>query len=179
MVLLAVLYVVIVVVIILIPRVLIKREQAAQAAKAARAALMKQDKVLAKKESEIISLDFHERIIQKVHSGFDQYIMVERGYLDPEITIESLAKVLDTNRSYISEVVNIKYGMCFRDLMNKLRIEHSKKLLLEQPHMKVTIIASQCGFMGPNQFSRKFKELVGNTPAAWRNETLNADLKNC
>ena len=179
MVLLIVLYVIIVLAIILTPRIIVKREEAAQAAKAAQAALMKQDEPVAEKEPETIIIDVHERIIKKVHAKFDQYIMVERGYLDPEISVESLSKLLDTNRTYISEVVNTKYGMSFRELMCKLRIDHAKKLLLEQPYMSITIISGQSGFIGPNQFVRKFKEMEGITPAAWRADKLNGDLKIC
>jgi AraC-like DNA-binding protein len=125
-----------------------------------------------KMESEIMSRDLHIHIIEKLHYRFHVNFIEGQGYLDPNLTITSVAKQLDTNRTYLSEVVNEKYGMPFRELVNQLRIDYAKKLLLDEPKMTVVAVARSSGFLGSNQFVRKFRELEGNTPAVWRNSKL-------
>ena len=130
-------------------------------------------------ENEIISRELHERIIEKIQLKFDKSFIEERGYLDPDITIVGVAKRLDTNRTYLSEIINTKYGMSFRDLVNKLRIEYAKKILLDDPKATIVSVSGRCGFLGSNQFVRKFRELEGSTPAVWRAGKLQGDLKIC
>jgi len=127
-------------------------------------------------EAEIMSRNWHIHVVEKLHSMFDKTIIREKGYLDPNLSIMAVAKMFNTNRTYLSEAINKNYGMPFRILVNKLRIEHAKKMLLDNPDMTVVAVARQSGFLGANQFVRKFKELEGNTPGEWRRLKLFPEL---
>ena len=104
----------------------------------------------------------------KIMDSFKQYMVKERGYLNPALTIEEIARVLNTNRTYVSKLVNLCYGIPFRDYLNKLRLDYSKQLMTDEPDASLDYIASKSGFQSSTQFIRKFRETEGITPTVWK-----------
>ena len=92
----------------------------------------------------------------------------ERGFLNPSLTIEEIASVLNSNRTYVSKVVNLCYGMPFRDYLSKLRLDFSKQLMADEPDASLEYIATKSGFQSSTQFIRKFRETEGITPKVWK-----------
>ena len=104
----------------------------------------------------------------KIMESFNRLMIAEEGFLDPEMTIDTISHKLETNRTYVSKLVNIYYGMPFRDYLNKLRIDHAKQLIKDEPDAVIDYISAKSGFQSSTQFIRKFKESEGVTPAVWR-----------
>jgi AraC-like DNA-binding protein len=100
--------------------------------------------------------------------SFKQYMDKDRGYLNPSLTIEEISRVLNTNRTYVSRLVNLYYGMTFRDYLNQRRLEYSKQLMNDEPDASLDYIASKSGFQSSTQFIRKFRETEGLTPTVWK-----------
>ena len=107
----------------------------------------------------------------RIMESFKQYMDKDRGYLNPSLTIEEISRVLNTNRTYVSRLVNLYYGMTFRDYLNQRRLEYSKQLMNDEPDASLDYIASKSGFQSSTQFIRKFRESEGLTPTVWK-ETL-------
>lgn len=107
---------------------------------------------------------------EKLSKSFSDVMLEQQWFLRPDLTIEELSSQLATNRTYISKLVNIQYGMPFRDYVNKLRIDYSKTLMLDEPDASIDYIAPKSGFNSASQFIRKFKELEQVTPTTWRNQ---------
>lgn len=95
-------------------------------------------------------------------------LITEKGYLDPELTIDKLAEDMRTSRTYISKVVNNNFHVSFREFVNNLRIEHAKQLLEENQETTIESIALNSGFLTASQFNRKFKECEGMSPRLWQ-----------
>lgn len=97
-------------------------------------------------------------------------VAIERDkvYLNCQLHIEDVAKLLGTNRTYVSRVCRVKFGMTFTELMNYHRVEYSKGLLLDDPHLRVEEVAAESGFSSASFFARVFKNREGCTPTAWR-----------
>ena len=95
-------------------------------------------------------------------------LITEKGYLDPELTIDKLSEDMHTNRTYISKIVNNNFHVSFREFLNNLRIEHAKQLLEENPETTIESIALNSGFLTASQFNRKFKESEGLSPRLWQ-----------
>lgn len=104
----------------------------------------------------------------KIMDSFKQYMDKDHGYLNPSLTIEEIARVLNTNRTYVSKLVNLYYGMTFRDYLNHRRLEYSKQLMSDEPDASLDYIASKSGFQSSTQFIRKFRETEGLTPTVWK-----------
>ena len=94
----------------------------------------------------------------------------DEGYRKPGLTLSELAAQFYTNRTYLSEYINTVYRKNFRDWITDLRIESAKRLMLNNPGMKVQDVSDQAGFLSLSHFSRIFREKEGCTPAKWRND---------
>ena len=104
----------------------------------------------------------------KIMDSFKQYMEKEHGYLNPSLTIEEISRVLNTNRTYVSKLVNLYYGMTFRDYLSGKRMEYAKQLMIDEPDASLEYIAVKSGFQSSTQFIRKFRETEGITPTVWK-----------
>ena len=104
----------------------------------------------------------------KLMESFKQLMIVDKGYLDPSLSVDEISRQLNTNRTYVSKLVNVYYGMPFRDYLNHLRIEYAKQLMADEPDAVIDYISVKSGFQSSTQFIRKFRELEGLTPTAWK-----------
>ena len=103
---------------------------------------------------------------------FQTRIIDAKAFLDPNFSMQDAARMLNTNRTYISKVVNMQYGASFKELIARLRLDYSKKILLEEPNETMVCVAKKCGFLASNQFIRKFREQEGVTPLVWRSSQM-------
>ena len=104
----------------------------------------------------------------KLMDAFKQYMVKEQGFLNPNLTIEEISRILNTNRTYVSKLVNLYYGMPFRDYLNSLRMNYAKQLMTDEPDASLEYIAVKSGFQSSTQFIRKFRETEGVTPTVWK-----------
>lgn len=98
---------------------------------------------------------------------FEELIISNRLYLKKGIRVSDVAKILRTNRTYISKLVNDTYGMSFSDYINILRIKFAQEYLIEHPDAKQSEMAVTCGFPDASAFNNAFKKVTGMTPKIW------------
>lgn len=88
-------------------------------------------------------------------------------YKDLDLTIETLAAKMKTNRTYLSRAVNQNYQMSFRQWLNTYRIERSIQYMLQHPAANQKEIARESGFLSASAFNHKFKSVTGTSPRLW------------
>jgi AraC-like DNA-binding protein len=91
-----------------------------------------------------------------------------KDYLDPNFSINWLAKKLNTNTSYLSYIINKEYNQSFKHYITGLRIEYLiKKLNEENKFRNYTIksLAEEIGYTNASAFTRAFKKYKGITPS--------------
>ena len=98
---------------------------------------------------------------------FNQWV-ANKGYLQPRVTIETLAQELGYNRSSLSVYFNQTEGVPFRDWINTRRLEESCQML-EMTTYNINEIADKCGFSSAKYFGAMFRERYGVAPSEWRN----------
>lgn len=98
---------------------------------------------------------------------FQNLIDKEHIYLTQGIRLEDVARTLGTNRTYVAEMIKRNYDTTFAALMNNLRIDEAKKLLVASPESKLEEIAYKSGFSTASTFTKAFKTATGLTPSAW------------
>ena len=91
--------------------------------------------------------------------------------MQPPLTIAQLAEACGTSPTTLKKafrnVLDTPVFQWYRDL----RIEHSKKLLLETD-LSIARVAAAVGYANPSKFSRAFQEHEGATPRTWRSQAL-------
>jgi len=83
------------------------------------------------------------------------------------LKLENIAPLFGYNNSYFGKIFNKKMGENFNSYLDHIRINHSKKLLL-QKSLKVYEIAEKVGYKNVDYFHKKFKKYVGESPAEFR-----------
>ena len=107
-------------------------------------------------------------LMQRIH----HIVVEEQKYLDSELTASSLATLLGTHRNNISLCINSQKGCNFSQYINTYRIEYAKKLMLQNPDMKINFIGLDSGFSNDTSFFRTFKAFTGLTPKEWKAKQL-------
>lgn len=108
---------------------------------------------------------YHQEMARRMKKWIDH-----EGYRKQGITLNELSLQLCTNRTYLSEYINNVYQMSYRDWITGLRIEYAKRIMQEQPQLKVQEIADLSGFLSQSHFIHSFSEKEGCSPARWRKE---------
>lgn len=95
---------------------------------------------------------------------------IERPYLDENITLNRLAKLLSISDKKLSELLNQHLNTNFYDWINKYRVESVKKKLISSEDNALTIIevAYDCGFKSKSSFNRIFKKETGHSPSEYK-----------
>jgi len=85
---------------------------------------------------------------------------------DTEFTIDKLAELVQSNRSYVSQIINSDLKKNFRSFINSYRIREAQRLFSEPDATKYTIesVALRVGFKSQTAFRDAFKEVTGVSP---------------
>lgn len=90
------------------------------------------------------------------------------GFADADCSLDKLARRLEISPRDLSTYISICHGSTFRIWLSKIRIEHAKKMLIENPDAKIEVVAEESGFTSRSYFQNLFKAETGFTPKEWR-----------
>ena len=77
------------------------------------------------------------------------------------------AEYVGLSPSYFSTLFRQTVGASFREYLNRIRVEESKRLLLN-PNNTLADIAVSMGFPDQSYYCKVFKKIVGVTPGKYR-----------
>lgn len=86
-------------------------------------------------------------------------------------TINRLAELVDSNRNYVSQVINDRKKCNFNAMLNDYRIKEACRRLLDTEHYggyTIEGIARSVGFKSRTNFAAVFKDITGLTPSAFQ-----------
>lgn len=87
---------------------------------------------------------------------------MERNYAQ-DLKLEDIAKLFSYNSAYLGKVFKKTTGYSFNNVLNYIRIENAKRLLLETD-LKIYRISEQVGYSNTDYFYTKFRKYVGVSP---------------
>ena len=103
------------------------------------------------------------------------YLEVRQVFLDPEISLKKLSGMIETNQTYLSNVVNRYFGCHLKDLLNKYRVEYAKELLRSDTYT-LEELPRRCGFLSRSTFYAAFKKMTGASPKKYMKHEQRAQL---
>ena len=110
-----------------------------------------------------------EEITREILFKLKEFEM-DKGYLDKDLDLSSLAKSLGTNHSYLSRVINQVKEKSFKNYLNDLRIEYAYVDLQTNPKKRrytIEAIAREVGFKSAESFSKKFRQRFEMYPSVF------------
>jgi len=102
-----------------------------------------------------------------LHRNLTFVMTTEKPFRESELSLAELARRLNTQPNYLSQVINEREGKNFYDYVNALRIEEFKRLAASPESRKFTLLAlaQECGFNSKSSFNRHFKKVTGKSPS--------------
>lgn len=90
----------------------------------------------------------------------------EQLYLDTNLSLVKFSSIIGTNTTYLSNVVNDKFGCNLRTLINRYRINYAKALL-ESEETSIRELPERSGFASRSAFYVAFLRNTGYTPSEY------------
>ncbi len=110
---------------------------------------------------------------QSILTGLINLLEEEKIFKNQNLTISEVASCLNTNRTYLSQIINDTFNTNFSSLINDYRIREAE-LQLSKNNKKLTMeaIALDCGFSSKSAFYAAFRKKKGKTPTGWLMEDV-------
>ncbi len=114
--------------------------------------------------------DFDNSQIKILLERLNSLMEIQKPFLDGELSLNSLAKLLEVNPKTLSFLINEHIQKNFNNYINEWRIKEVKKRLTqkEYAHLKMLAIAFDCGFNSKSTFNLAFKKATGMSPTSYR-----------
>ncbi len=97
------------------------------------------------------------------------YMVAEKPFLEPDLSLADLARLMHINSAVLSQVINTGAGKNFNDFVNEYRVQEFQQQL-RQPvnaHLSFLGLALNCGFNSKATFNRAFRKFTGTSPKAF------------
>jgi AraC-like DNA-binding protein len=117
-----------------------------------------------KYKSSSVTAEQHQLTLKKLKDIMQNH----KPFLKPEFSLPELAQQLGTTVHILSQVINEGLGKNFFEMTAEYRVNEAKRLLKEQPNVKVEEIAEQVGYNSKSSLNTSFKKLTGMTPSEFR-----------
>ncbi|HEX8638643.1 MAG TPA: AraC family transcriptional regulator, partial [Pyrinomonadaceae bacterium] len=107
-----------------------------------------------------------ENELENLKAKLQKLMTAEKPYLNPQLTLNDLAKELGVNSAVLSYAINSGFGVNFNDFINEYRIGEVKTRLQNGAAKNLTLlaIALDSGFNSKATFNRAFKKITGVSP---------------
>jgi AraC-like DNA-binding protein len=105
----------------------------------------------------------HQQLVARLHD----YLLHNRNFANPEVTVAKLVKDLCTNRSNLFQAVKSVTGKTLKDFIHTLKLEEAKRLL-DTTNELIETIAEMCGYSNASTFYRQFRERYTISPKVYR-----------
>ncbi len=106
------------------------------------------------------------RILEQLNT----LMLNEKHFLDPQLSLESLAIALNLSARQLSEIINKVGGSNFYDYVNRYRVEEAQKLMCDAAEARTSIeaVGLLVGFRARSTFYEAFRRETGQTPGEYR-----------
>lgn len=122
-------------------------------------------KLLHSKIKASITTDLLERI--------NKVVVDEKLYLNPELSLKTLANSLNKTPNEISRAINSGLLKSFNEFINEHRVNEVIQLMKNKENDKFTLeaISKMAGFNSTTSFNKNFKNVTGKTPKEYKQLT--------
>ena len=107
---------------------------------------------------------------EEIHTRLMNLLHEEKPFINPNLTLNELAGMLNVHPNSLSQVINSKENKNFYELINEKRIEEFLTRIFQPESRQYTLlsIAFECGFNSKTSFNRNFKKYTGVTPSEYQ-----------
>lgn len=118
-----------------------------------------------------------DELYQDIYERVVAYFENEKPFLDSELTINDLVKVIYSNKLYISRAISQFTGRNFCQFVNYYRITYAMECFRANPELRNHEMASMSGFNSIVTYNMAFRLFMGENPSDWCRKEKNRMIK--
>ena len=108
-----------------------------------------------------------QKMDETFRNRLNDLVNKKKVWMNPTISLTELASSIGTNRTYLSNYLNMELDTTFSDYINSFRINEACRLLEKGDSRSYEEIFVHCGFNSLSTFKRSFIKVMNMTPAAY------------
>lgn len=116
------------------------------------------------------------KVDKEIYKHLLYQLEVRQVFLDVKLSLKKLSAMIETNQTYVSNVVNKYFGCNLKELVNNYRVEYAKELLCAE-HYPLNEIPLKCGFASKSAFYAAFGKREGMTPMRYAARAKRQELE--
>ena len=117
--------------------------------------------------SESDEKDNRNSSVKELYDRIIDLFETEKPYLNDGITIGKVARMLFTNKVYVSRAINDFTGKNFCQFVNHYRIMYAIRLFKENPYLKTSDLSDMSGFHTLSSYNMAFRLVMNESPGEW------------
>ena len=99
---------------------------------------------------------------ERLVAELKKYMENEYAYLQPDINLTNVSRILGTNRSYLSAIINHHFGMNFNTYVNRYRVNYVIDYIEKYPFTSKDELVQLSGFGSKSTMHRAMNKLKDN-----------------
>ncbi len=117
---------------------------------------------------------FSKADLKKHKVQLQQLMKDEKPYLNPDLSLRSLAEMMDLPPNHLSQLLNEGFDKNFSEYVNTFRLDTFKAKAANPAlqHLTILALAYESGFNSKTVFNTFFKKMMGKTPKAYWKEVV-------
>lgn len=106
---------------------------------------------------------------KSLYSLIEKEVEKNKLWRNKDLTLEKLAEIVGSNRSYVSSAINNLSGMSFSNYIKMKRIVEATEFLSDTDNdLPLKVLADTLGFTSLSSFSKVFQSEIGVPPSKYR-----------
>ena len=116
--------------------------------------------------------EFYQQLYERVIAVMEK----EQLYLQPNLTLNELAQKAMTNRTHLSNAINIISQRNFNVWLSEYRVNYFIQLVNHKKDAQIDQLFREAGFSSRSSFYRQFKQIKGITPKQFMTQLTGTTL---
>jgi YesN/AraC family two-component response regulator len=106
---------------------------------------------------------------QQLVTEFARLVETEKLFLQNGLSLQKVAELLGTNRTYLSKAINLELNHSFTTYINRLRIQEAINIISQHnsPKPHINTLAADVGFSSRTSFISSFWKHTGMLPSTF------------
>lgn len=127
------------------------------------------EREIAKQNGAEAELSDEGNIDEQLFMQLENLMKEEKVYRNNDLSLDILAEMLNTNRTYISRAINQYAGVPFYEYINTRRIDEATQILSDTENdIPLKVLSDNLGYNSVSTFYRQFKKETGVPPSKYR-----------
>lgn len=127
---------------------------------------------LQKLSKKYLTSSVNDDLKYEIRTKLNRVMKDESVFLSGDLNLKVLSEKIGVKSHQLSQTLSELMNEGFNDFVNRHRVEHAKKLLLDPQfdYLKIEAIGLECGFNNKVTFNNAFKKFAGMTPAVYKDQ---------